>query len=234
VPDENTPASGELARFVLHDVNDSLGTAMGFIELADSALDHGDVSEARGRLDRAKEAAREGAETVSRFLRRGEAESAESRENVDIADLLQQIATATSPRWSDLAQAQGRSIHVEVRARRHLLVSGWTDRLRAALCNLVFNAIDAMPRGGDIRLEALPAGDRVILEVTDSGVGMTPDVRGRCFEPFFTTKGELGTGLGLAEVRSVVQQHGGTIDVESHVGRGTTVRMVLPAAKRTP
>src|SRR5205814_1311353 len=97
-----------------------------------------------------------------------------------------------------------------------------------ALTNLVFNAVDALPRGGTIRLGAQQETSGVVIEVTDSGVGMTPDVQARIFEPFFTTRGTRGTGLGLAQVFSIVERHTGRIEVDSTPQRGTTIRLFLP------
>jgi CheY-like chemotaxis protein len=109
------------------------------------------------------------------------------------------------------------------------LVRGWPYALREALTNLVFNAVEAMPLGGTIRLAARHDRSDIILEVTDDGVGMSAEVRARLFEPFFTTKGEKGTGLGLAGVYGIVQRHDGRIDVLSEVGRGSTFRIALKA-----
>jgi signal transduction histidine kinase len=93
--------------------------------------------------------------------------------------------------------------------------------------NLVFNARDAMPDGGRIALTCRHADDRVVVEVRDDGTGMPPDVRARIFEPFFTTKGDAGTGLGLATVWAQVTRRGGTIDVDSSPGQGTTCRLAF-------
>jgi PAS domain S-box-containing protein len=110
--------------------------------------------------------------------------------------------------------------------------------------NLVINAVQAMPRGGAIRItlenETLSAGqtplapgDYVRLEISDSGPGIAPEHLVRIFEPFFTTK-EHGTGLGLATVYSVIRKHNGHVTVDSTVGKGTTFRMWLPAARMAP
>jgi CheY-like chemotaxis protein len=88
--------------------------------------------------------------------------------------------------------------------------------------------VDAIPGRGTITLRTRGAGERVRLEVTDTGIGMTEDARRRCLEPFFSTKGAQGTGLGLAVVHGIVQRHHGEIVVASVPGEGTTVTVHLP------
>src|SRR4029079_11260930 len=100
--------------------------------------------------------------------------------------------------------------------------------LREAMTNLIFNAVDALSTGGTIRLRVFAEDGHGIVEVTDSGTGMSAERQARVFEPFFTTKGEGGTGLGLAMVFGIVERHGGHIDVHSTPGAGTTFRITLP------
>ena len=101
------------------------------------------------------------------------------------------------------------------------------DLLRRALSNLVLNAIDAMPRGGELTIRTRPQGDRIEISVSDTGSGLTPEECDRLFTPYYTTK-QHGTGLGLAIVQSVVSDHGGKISVESAKNKGTTFRIELP------
>lgn len=112
-------------------------------------------------------------------------------------------------------------------------VAGPASELRQMLVNLIFNALDAMPNGGELTLtierDAVRHGF-VNLEVRDTGVGMTAEVRKRCLEPFFTTKGAAGTGLGLATTYGIVKRHHGEIQIESESGRGTRVIVALPTA----
>src|SRR5439155_9597462 len=112
----------------------------------------------------------------------------------------------TAPRWRDAAQAEGRPISLHVEAAGSPTIRGSQARLRELLTNLIFNAVDALPTGGTIRLRVLVEDGQGIVEVIDSGVGMSAEIKARVFEPFFTTKGEGGTGLGLAMVFGIAEQ----------------------------
>lgn len=101
------------------------------------------------------------------------------------------------------------------------------DLLRQAVINLLSNALHAMPDGGTLTVKTWSTGDRVRVEVADTGVGIPPDVLPRIFDPYFTTR-ESGTGLGLPTVRRILAEHGGDVDVSSRVGRGTTFTLTLP------
>jgi CheY-like chemotaxis protein len=111
-------------------------------------------------------------------------------------------------------------------------ISAHPAELREMLTNLIFNAVDAMPQGGTITLSTREdaAGGEVVLEVADTGTGMSEETRRRCLEPFFTTKGERGSGLGLAMVYGTVERHGGSLEIESSLGRGTRFIFRFPLA----
>jgi signal transduction histidine kinase len=103
------------------------------------------------------------------------------------------------------------------------------DLFKQALLNLLLNAQQAMPNGGEITIQATQEGDAISLSVIDTGHGMPPDVAAKAFRPFFSTR-TGGTGLGLATTRKIIQAHGGTIDVQSEVGHGTKFTIHLPIA----
>ncbi|MBI1926084.1 response regulator [Candidatus Poribacteria bacterium] len=108
-------------------------------------------------------------------------------------------------------------------------IAGNEAELREMLTNLIFNAVDSMPQGGTVTFRTyVEELQYVVMAVSDTGIGMTEEVRQRCLEPFFTTKGERGTGLGLSMVYGIVQRHEGTIEIESEEGQGTTFRIRLP------
>jgi signal transduction histidine kinase len=99
--------------------------------------------------------------------------------------------------------------------------------LHRAFQNLVLNALDVMPAGGTLTLRTAERGANVLIEISDSGEGLTPEECARLFTPYYTTK-QQGTGLGLAIVQSIISDHHGTIGVSSEQGHGTTFRIELP------
>src|SRR5258708_16246219 len=151
---------------------------------------------------------------------------------VSLNRAVEQVIELTRARWSAMPQESGRVIRVDTDLATDLpAISGDEGEVRDALTNLILTAVDAMPEGGRITLRSRAVGsDRVHLEVTDTGVGMDEATRSRCLELFFTTKGARGTGLGLAMVYGMVERHGGELQIESELGAGTTVRLILPAA----
>lgn len=104
------------------------------------------------------------------------------------------------------------------------------DHLQAAIVNLLRNAKDATPAGGEILVSTKRDGGYVTIRVTDTGAGMPADVQARVFEPYFSTK-RSGTGLGLPTVRRVVEEHGGTLTLQSEVGKGSQFSLRLPAGR---
>ena len=102
-------------------------------------------------------------------------------------------------------------------------------RIKQVFLNIINNAVYAMKDGGTLKIRTTAGTDNLRIAFEDSGPGIPPDVLGRIFDPFFTTKPEVsGTGLGLSVSLGIVQSHGGTIDVESKVGRGATFTVTLP------
>ena len=139
----------------------------------------------------------------------------------------------TRGKWKNEAQGRGVRIDVETRFEHTHRINGNAAELREAMTNLVINAIDAMPSGGriafatrDDELEGVPC---VCLDVSDTGVGMSQELRDKIFDPFFSTKGNLGTGLGLSITYGIMSRHAGKISVESEPGRGTTFSLRVPA-----
>lgn len=222
---------GQMASGIAHDINNAISPVALYTE---SLLEREpDLSErTRQYLVTIQRAIDDVAQTVSRmreFYRPHEALQPMAR--VDLNPLVQHVIDLTRARWNDLPQRRGIVIDVETDLTADLPeILGVESEIRDALTNLVFNAVDAMPNGGPLRLRTTVTAGTVCAEVCDTGVGMNEDTRRRCIEPFFTTKGERGTGLGLASVYGMVQRHGGSLEIESEPGKGTIVRLLFPAA----
>src|SRR5439155_7605150 len=180
---EKLRALGQMASGIAHDLNQSLLLIAGNGDMARKALDQpaADLTFAREALDTMTQAAVEGGETVKRLLTFGRAQPEGDAEPVNLEAMLHEVARLTSPRWRDGAQVEGRPISMHVDAEPNVLVVGWTAGLRHALTNLVFNAVDALPGGGTIHLSVRRQNDEVVVEVADSGLGMSPDVQARIF-----------------------------------------------------
>lgn len=229
-------ALGQMAGGIAHDLNQSLGLISGYSDIAQHALERTplDVAALRSALPLIRTAALDGGETVKRLLAWTRLRPDDDSQIFDLGSLLRDVADLTAPRWRDATQLEGRPISLFVEVDGDTTVTGRQSAIREALTNLVFNAVDAMPEGGTIRLSARRVGSSVETLVTDSGVGMPPEVVARIFDPFFTTKGDLGTGLGLAQVRSIVEDHGGTLVVKSMPGQGAVIGMRLPGPQLDP
>ena len=232
---EKLHALGQMASGIAHDLNQSLSLIAGYGELLERELAGPSPDPRRLREYAAimRSAAADGGELAKRLLTFSRVQAQGAAVPVGAPSLLDDVARLTAPRWRDATRAAGYPVYLSVRTdgdNEALAILGWPSSLRDALTNLVLNAVDALPSGGEIRLGARRDGGWVELVVADTGIGMPPEVRERIFEPFFTTKGERGTGLGLAQVFAIMQQHGGDIDVRSAPGRGTTFVLRLPAA----
>ena len=129
----------------------------------------------------------------------------------------------------DLVAAQARLQGVDIVRRLEPLpsVPGDTDEVKQLLLNLLLNSLQAMPHGGELRVQSSPAESGVSLQITDTGCGIPPDALDRIFDPFFTTKPD-GTGLGLSVAYAIIERHRGEIAVRSAPGAGTTVSLKLP------
>ncbi len=231
VKQERLRALGMMAGGIAHDFNNALTMVLGYGELmlpwfkktAPDAKEHAYIKHIIA-------AAQDATHVVSRlrdFYR--PAETDELRAPLEVNALCEQAVAFTTPKWKAKARANGATIEVRTELSEVPQVLASAPELRESLTNLIFNAVDAMPAGGTITVATHADGPNVRIDVTDTGTGMTEEEKARCLEPFFTTKGERGTGLGLAVVYGIIQRHGGTIEIASEKGKGTTFSLVLPA-----
>jgi signal transduction histidine kinase/CheY-like chemotaxis protein len=225
---EKLSALGELASGVAHDFNNTLAGILGRAQLLQRTSD---PEKLRRGLEIIIKTAEDGAKTVKRIQDFARQRRDHDFELVSIDQILLDASEITRPRWKNCAEASNIHITVELEIGSNAMVMGDDSELREVLVNMVFNAIDAMPEGGTLKLSSRTLGEKVTIAVTDTGVGMYPEVRSRIFDPFFTTKGKAGLGLGLAVSFGIIRRHGGNIEVESQYGSGTEFRITLPVAK---
>ena len=236
---ERLRALGQMASGIAHDINNAISPISLY---TDSLLEteSGLSDRARKYLGVIQRAIDDVAETVTRmreFYRQREPELVLSR--VPLNRLIGQVIELTKARWSDVPLQRGVVIRLETDLAPGLPdIMGAESEIRDAFTNLVFNAVDAMPEGGALTFRTRcvpsrnPAGTdtEVHVEVSDTGVGMNEETRRRCLEPFYTTKGERGTGLGLAMVYGMIRRHSAELEIESVVGKGTTVHVLFGVA----
>jgi len=233
---ERMRAFGVMAGGVAHDFNNVLSIVLGYGEvvLGDCQNDPAREQDAAA-MRTIITAAQDGARMVTRLrdFNRPPGSHLAPAQSVDLHLLAGQAVSLTEPLWKAQALKSGLVLNVEVVSAPDLApVAGDPAELRELLTNLIFNAVHAMPEGGQITVRTRGEGGQVVLEVSDTGTGMTEEVRQRCLEPFFTTKGEKGTGLGLAMVYGIAQRHHATMDIQSEPGRGTTFCFRFPAQAR--
>lgn len=224
-------AVGQLTGGIAHDFNNLLGAMMSSFDLIRRKPDD------RGRVVRMAEnglaAAERGAKLTSQLLAFSRSQKLELKP-LRPADLIHGMHDM-------LARTLGPQVRIQLDLRTCEGVRSDATQLEMAILNLAINARDAMPYGGVLTLACrdrlvsddpeLPSGEYVELSITDTGVGMPPDVQARAFDPFFTTKGVgKGTGLGLSQVYGVAKQGGGAVRIDSKLGAGTTMRILLPRA----
>jgi signal transduction histidine kinase/CheY-like chemotaxis protein len=225
---EKLSAVGALASGVAHDFNNCLAAIRGRAELM---LKYTPDPKMRHGLEIIVKSARDGAKTVKRIQDFARQRQDRDFETVSLDQVLLDVSEITSPRWKDSAEARGVHINLTVASHARAHVLGDASELREVLVNMVFNAVDAMPEGGDITLAAERRDEKVLITVKDTGRGMNSEVSSRVFDPFFTTKGVEGMGLGLSVGYGIIRRHGGTIKVESEVNRGATFLITLPLAR---
>jgi PAS domain S-box-containing protein len=229
-------AIGQLTGGIAHDFNNLLTGILGSLELIETRLAQGRIKELDRYIDIAQGSAKRAAALTSRLLAFSRRQTLTPKP-VDIIRLVSGLEDL-------LRRTAGPTIELSVRIPENvwaILVD--PNQLENALLNLCINAHDAMQDGGRLTITArnwpsdsqpenehdLPAGDWVIISVTDTGTGMPKEVIERAFEPFFTTKplGE-GTGLGLSMIHGFAHQSGGKVWIESEIGQGTQVHLCLP------
>jgi two-component system NtrC family sensor kinase len=227
---EKLAAVGRLAAGVVHEINNPLATISACAEALESRLNEGafdaspEVEDLRDYLSLIRSEAFRCKSITNGLLDFSRTRAGEHLP-VQIAEVINSAARLVAH------QRRGAQIEIQIEIEEGVSpVSGDEGQLQQAVIALATNAIDAMPDGGRLTLRGRNENDHVLVEVSDTGLGIAPENLTKIFDPFFTTK-EIGrgTGLGLAVCYGIVTEHGGRLDVQSMVGGGTTFTISLPA-----
>jgi PAS domain S-box-containing protein len=229
---EKLRALGQLAGGIAHDFNNLLQAILGYSQLMKQNMD--DARLLARSLGVLESVALDGAETVRRIQQFARLRADEQLVAVDVNEVVQESVAIIRPRLGEKVNQEGRHLELALDLRRVPPIRGRAAALNEALTNLLLNAIDAMPEGGRLTLSTRAGDGTAVITVSDTGIGMSEEVRRRIFEPFFSTKGEAGSGLGLAMAYSIVRRHGGDIRVDSTVGRGSTFTLTFPVEAQQP
>lgn len=236
VHSEKLAALGTLAAGVAHNINNVLAAIVARTDLLLRQVQDPDV---KRWLNSIQQSALDGASTVRRLQDFARVETPEPMVPVDVNRVITEVLQFTQARWKDEAQLRGIKFDVVTELTDVPLITANPAELREVFTNVVFNAIDAMPNGGRLTVQTRAyrrrdRGPSVEVVLEDSGVGMNEEVRQKIFDPFFTTKGVKGTGLGLSTSYGIVARHGGSISVESEIGRGSRFCLVFPIPTKLP
>lgn len=221
---EKMSATGQLAAGVAHEINNPVGIIKNRLELLlDDVRDRRQVEDMEAHLSMMHKQTDRISKIVSKLLSFAR-KSSGTRSPLHLDQLLNGVVLLVRK------EAEKRGLMLVAEAEAGLpLVRGESTELEQVFINLVLNAMDATPKGGTISLQTTRSGDNVVVRVTDSGSGIEPRNLQKIFDPFFTTKDVgVGTGLGLSITYRIIEEHGGSIHVESTPGEGTTFIVTLP------
>jgi signal transduction histidine kinase len=230
-PGEPSPARlqalGEMAAGMAHDFSNIVASVLGNVEMLSRRIEDDEQRELVGALE---SQVLDAADLVRRIREFAQPVAVRPPEIVDVNDCVRHVQRITRPIWETEAETRGARIVFATELGDVRSVVGSSAELREVLMNLVFNAIQALEDHGTILVRTSDEDGKVCIAVSDDGVGMRPEVRERVLDPFFTTKGASGTGLGLSVAYGLVARHGGSLEIESEEGRGTTMTVRLPEA----
>ena len=225
---EKMRSLGQMTSGICHDINNSLTPIMGYIDIlkADENL-----SEQYSTIfNRIIKSTNDIAKTIGRLREFYRADVIESElKDLDINGIITETIELTKHRWKNIPELSGTVIKIKPDLQDNLpLTIGQESEIVEALTNLILNACDAMPKGGELRFKTYLKGKNIIIEISDTGIGMNEETLLRCLDPFFTTKGKNGTGLGLSMVFGILERHKGEIKINSVPDEGTMIELILP------
>ncbi len=226
---EKLRALGTLASGVAHDFNNALYIILGNTQLLLLTTQDKDKVASLKVIERT---AKDAAETVRRLQEFTKNKLRAELHPVDLNAVAREAIKNAAPKWQDEARAKGITIDLTTRLETVPPAEGNDGELKGVIGNLIVNAVEAMPEGGRIEIGTFERDGLVCLEVSDTGCGMSEEVKKKIFEPFFTTRPYTNTGLGLSMAHGIIKRSAGRIGVESEAGKGATFTVYLKPSRR--
>ena len=229
VQSERLRALGELATGVAHNFNNLLSGILGHTQML---LSKDIDASIRERLQIVEKLVLDGGEIVRRIQEFTRLRTTKDFSAVNLKDIINDVVRMTELKWSGGHNTSRIMLRVDANQMEIPIVDGNATELREVFINILFNAVDAMPNGGELRIRTETNGKNVFVYFIDTGEGMSEETRKRVFDPFFTTKGSKGTGLGMSVAYGIINRHNGQISIDSELGIGTTVTVQLPVSEK--
>jgi signal transduction histidine kinase len=234
IQSEKLRTLGEMTSGVVHDFNNLLATILGRTQILLQKIEGIDIPIKETCLKSLKameKAALDGSHLLNQISQFGKSKAELNLEPVLLNEVVADSLELTRPRWKNQSELEGIKIEVRTELNSASPISGDPAQLREVLMNLIINAIDALPKGGELFIQTGEAEEKVWLKIKDTGTGISPEIKDKIFDPFFTTKGKKGTGLGLPICLSIIRRLQGEIKADSQAGQGSTFTLVFPKLK---
>ena len=228
IANERVAALGEMASGIAHNFNNVLQMIAAAADAAAAKLSTGRIREGLESIRRIQDASYRAAEIVRRIKDYTHFRLEEPTDAFNLDELIQEAVELTQPLWKNLPDSRKYEVQVVSSGSSH--VRGRPTEIYEVIINLIKNALEAMTEGGILKITTIEAKDKIHLQVSDTGHGISEKHLSRIFEPFFTTKGFQSSGLGLASSYGIIKKHQGEIKVASKPGLGTTFTVILPRA----
>ncbi|MFC1650411.1 ATP-binding protein, partial [Candidatus Latescibacterota bacterium] len=229
---EKFHALGEISGGVLHNINNVLAIILGYIEISSKKrYKHKQCEVCLNILEKIKAAALDGSEIVKRINNITQIKTYVENEPVIINDLVEEAVEFYRPKWDNDAGEKSIKITFTKNLNPVPDIIGSPAEIREILNNIIINSIEAMPSGGNISIITNVENETIIIQISDTGIGMSNETKSNIFNPFYTTKEKYGTGLGMYVSKEMIKKLGGDIVVESKKSEGASFKIFLPVSK---
>jgi PAS domain S-box-containing protein len=221
-------ALGQLASGVAHNFNNALASILGYAQLTRRKTRDPEMEKNLIIIEQSAQDAARMVERIQNFSR--STPRSEDFTPVLLVEVVRDAIEISGPRWRSDAESLGIQYNVSLvrDSDDEIIVNGEQSELREVFLNIILNALDAMPAGGSLTIRTFSTESTACVSFSDTGFGMTEEIKNRAFEPFFTTKEAAGLGMGLSESYQIVERHGGRIEIQTQLNHGTTFTVELP------